>query len=519
MENSRIVVDPNEINPVDYYNENGIEDCFRFLESIPPVERNSPTSLTYVRNASDKKVKMIVFNGTHFEFKYENGFNIPVETKLTPFALMQKLKFKNNFRWAMNYVIYDVMNNTSDYIRVGVKYYKKISKTDRNGIVRHELKLWDKPTIISDYGKEFIDRIPIYDDFTMEPNNIEYDEIVGNNYNLYAPFEHTVMPADKYVGDIQWYWTKTLLEHIFGEQYDLGLKYIATLYTLPKQKLPILVLVSEERSTGKTTFVDWIDILFGANTVIINPQDISNNYNSSYTDKNIIMIEESKFEHSGALEKLKNLSTQKKILVNPKFVQQYSMPFHGKLIITSNDENKFSRIDDTEIRYWIRKIPTLQGKANHNILNDMAKEIPAFLHFLSTLPPIDTTKSRMVFTPEALNTKALETVKKESKTYLYKDLEILIDDWFMQHPNVKKLKFSLSDIKDKWFSHNHKIDRPFLKQVLRDEFKKSPEPMQRFVPFNTGKPSISSGKRPGRPYVFKNPYYDPSTKKMPETLD
>jgi hypothetical protein len=518
MEKSKIVVSPNDINPVDFYNQNCVEDAFDFMESITPIERNSPTTLTYVRNASDKRTKMIVFDGTHFEFKHENGLLIDVGTKFTPFALVQKLKFKGNFKLMLHYVTYHKMNNPIDYIRVGIKYYKKTIKKDVNGIRRHEIKLWDKPTIVADHGKDYIDRIPIYDDFTMEPNNVDYEEIVDNNYNLYAPFEHKPMSDDEYVGEIQWYWTNTLLEHIFGEQYELGLQYMATLYTLPKQKLPILVLVSEERSTGKTTFVDWIDILFGANTVIINPQDISNNHNSSYTDKNIIMIEESKFEHTGALEKLKNLSTQKKILVNPKFVQQYSMPFHGKLIITSNDENKFSKIDDTEIRYWIRKIPTLKGKANHNILTDMKNEIPAFLHYLSKMPPIDTSKSRMVFTPEVLNTKALETVKKESRTFLYKDLEILMDDWFMQNPRAKFLKFTLSDIKERWFAANHKVDRPFLKQVLRDEFKKTPKDMQRFVPFNTGKPNMTPQKRPGRPYVFKNPYYDASLKNKPETL-
>jgi len=518
MNKSKTIVDPNEINPVDFYNQNCLEDAFDFMETITPIERNSPESLTYIRNSSDKKIKMIVYDGTYFEFKRENGLNVDVGVKLTPFGLIQKFKFRNNFKLAIHYVIYNKMNNPIEYIRVGIKYYKKTVKVDVNEISRHEIKLWDKPTITADHGRDFIDRIPIYDDFTIEPDNVNYREIVGNNYNLYAPFEHKAMPDEEYVGDMQWYWTNTLLEHIFGEQYNLGLQYMATLYTLPKQKLPILVLVSEERSTGKTTFVDWLDILFGANTVIVNPMDISNNYNSSYTDKNIIMIEESKFKDIGALEKLKNLSTQKKILVNPKFVQQYSMPFHGKLIITSNDENKFSRIDDTEIRYWIRKIPTLENKANHDILKDMKAEIPAFLHYLKTLPPIDTTKSRMVFTPESLNTKALEMVKKESKTFLYKDLEILIDEWCMQNPRAKKLKFTLSDIKEKWFASNHKIDRPFLKQVLRDEFKNTPKPMQRFTPFDSGVPNVNQGRVPGRPYVFKNQYYDASKEEKPDSL-
>ena len=59
-------------------------------------------------------------------------------------------------------------------------------------------------------------------------------------------------------------------------------------------------------------------------------------------------------------------------MVNTKHVSHYSVPFYGKLIITSNNEDKFSKVDNEEIRYWVRKVPTLKGKANHNILEDMS---------------------------------------------------------------------------------------------------------------------------------------------------
>jgi len=502
---AEIVVSPDHQNPFDFYNENCAEDVFEFLLTINAIERNSTNSVTYVKNSYDRKLKMIVYKDEYFVCSHENGLGMKPGEKLNPFSMIQRFKFKGNFRLTLNYVIHDKMRNHMPYIRVGIKYYKRTAKIDRNGVIRRELKLWDKPTILSDYGKEAIDKIPIYDDFTLEPDNVNFKAIVNNNYNLYSPFEHTPQLKKNYKGEMGWYWTKTLLEHIFGDQYELGLMYISTLYKLPKQKLPILVLVSEERSTGKTTFVDWLDILFGGNTVIINPQDIENQFNGSYADKNIVMIEESKFKSRGALEKLKNLSTQKKILVNTKFVQQYSLPFHGHLIITSNDENKFSKIDASEIRYWIRKVPTLQGKANHNILSDMASEISSFLYYLSTRDPIDTTKSRMVFTPEALNTDALQMVKSESRSSLYKDIDILIEDFFIQNPDVENLMFSLTDIKDKWFNHDHRIDRPFIKMVLRDEFKANIGKMQRYTPFDDGKPQFNS-KKSGRPYIFENPY-------------
>ena len=46
--------------------------------------------------------------------------------------------------------------------------------------------------------------------------------------------------------------------HIFGDQYELGLDYLQILYTMPQQKLPILLLVSEERNTGKSTILNFL---------------------------------------------------------------------------------------------------------------------------------------------------------------------------------------------------------------------------------------------------------------------
>ena len=278
------------------------------------------------------------------------------------------------------------------------------------------------------------------------------------------------------------------------------------LYEKPKQALPILVLISTERETGKTTFVDFLSIMFGDNLVVINPQDISNSFNGSYTDKNIIAIEESKFESTQATEKLKNLSTQKKILVNTKFVQQYSLPFYGKLIITSNDENKFSKVDTPEIRYWVRKIPSLKGKHNHNILDDMVSEIPNFLTYLSELPKVDTSKSRMVFTAQELNTKALDNVKKESLPSLHKEILYLLDDHASNNTTIQEFKFTAKHLHDKFFKNNNRIDYNYTNRILKESIKLKRDKIQKFNPLQSD--NDSSGKVTGRPYIFVNEHYN-----------
>ena len=503
---SEKIIQTSEINPVDYYNFNKVQECFDLLCKITNVSKTGIDSFTYVTNESDENKRMIVIENGFFVAKMENGLKLETNKLYTPFMLLQKLIFKNNFNKALNHVLYKHMNHEINYIRVGVKYYKIISKTDRYNIKRDELKLWEKTIINDDLGRSFLYDIPKFNDFTIVPDNKTYERVIGKNYNLYAPFPHIPASKKDYDSDLGWVWIRTLLQHIFGEQYELGLKYMKILYEKPKQALPILVLISTERETGKTTFVDFLSIMFGDNLVVINPQDISNSFNGSYTDKNIIAIEESKFESTQATEKLKNLSTQKKILVNTKFVQQYSLPFYGKLIITSNDENKFSKVDTPEIRYWVRKIPSLKGKHNHNILDDMVSEIPNFLTYLSELPKVDTSKSRMVFTAQELNTKALDNVKKESLPSLHKEILYLLDDHASNNTTIQEFKFTAKHLHDKFFKNNNRIDYNYTNRILKESIKLKRDKIQKFNPLQSD--NDSSGKVTGRPYIFVNEHYN-----------
>lgn len=496
-----------EINPVDYYNINHVQNCFEMMLKVKGVKAVSIDALTVYVNKGDDTKRMIVIEDGHFVAKMKNDLHLEVGKKNTPFMMLQKFKFRDSFTQTIAYVQYEIMLNDYPFVRIGTKYFKVISKIDRYSIIRSELVLWDKATIAEDYPKEIFNNLQKYDDFTIVPDNKSHNPVVGNNYNLYSPFEHESCTKEEYAGEVEgWYWIQTLIEHIFGDQYELGLIYIKTLYDLPKQPLPILVLVSEERSTGKTTFVDFLNILFGANAVIINPQDISNQFNGPYADKNVIIIEESRFDSVQSTEKLKNLSTQKEILVNSKNVRQYSIPFYGKLIITSNDETKFSTVDGAEIRYWVRKIPSLVGKANHRILIDLKNEIPQFLYYLSTLPNVDTSKSRMVFDAAEIKTKELEDVKKESRSGLCKDLEIILDTFMLENTDVESFKFIAKHIKDKFFSRTDKYEINYIAKVLKNELKLTTEKMQRFLPLQENN-SFHQTKVSGTPFVLINKYY------------
>ncbi len=349
------------------------------------------------------------------------------------------------------------------YIRIGIDYFKVICKVDRYGIDRIELKKWSKQEIVQDHGKGVVHDCEKYDDFIIVPDNHDYQSSINGFYNLYSPFTHK--PKDG-----KWYWTEVLLRHVFGDQLTLGITYLQVLYLYPKQALPVLTLVSKERQTGKSTFIDWLMAVFGANMVIISPHDLEREFNGSYSRANIIAIEETLIEKSKVVEKVKALSTQKTINANLKNVNDFQIPFYGKIIIASNNERKFMKIDNEEIRFFIRKLDTPQIQ-NHNILNDMIDEIPAFLHYLERIPKPDFSKSRMVFTADELDNNSLVNVKNESHTWLYKELKGIFEDFFLNTYMKDVIKATPKEIKDMFFHNNSSVTSSFIREVLIDEFK------------------------------------------------
>lgn len=400
----------------------------------------------------------------------------PFETEryYTPFEVLTVLRFKGNWRAALASI---TPAEPTDYIRVGADYFKRIVKQDRWGIQRAELKAWKKDEIKLDHGKQFLEQIPRFDDFCIVPSNTDYVATVDNCYNLYRPFAHRPEPG-------AWHWSGILMRHIFGNQYQLGMRYMQALYLHPYRMLPILVLVSRERQTGKTTFINWLSMIFGSNVAMINPEDLTSSFNSSYATANIIAVEETLLEKSVTVEKLKALATGKYLSVNQKFVQPYRVPFFGKIILASNNEEKFARIDQEEVRFFVRKVPP-PTDYNHNIEADLQREIPAFLHHLSSLPPIDWSVDRSGFRPDELANEQLTVVKDESHSWLFKDLRHLFAELFLNHPlGAKEVQFTPTDIKMMWYRNNSKVDINYIASVLRNEFKLSPSVAVRYQPFD-----------------------------------
>ena len=279
--------------------------------------------------------------------------------------------------------------------RIGTTYYKIVRQPNAAGELSERRLPWSIEAIRQDYGKDFLANVPKYDGFCCVPSHIGYQSVVGTFLNRYAPISHIPTQGD-------WPTIEALVRHIFGSQYELGLDYMQLLYTKPLQKLPILLLVSEERNTGKSTFLNFLKALFEANVTFNTNESFRSQFNSDWNGKLIIVVDEVLLNKREDSERLKNLSTTYRYKVEAKGQDREEVSFFAKFVLCSNNEYLPVVIDPGETRYWVRKIERLKSD-DTAFLDKVKAEIPAFLHHLSERMISTTEESRMWFDPRPVS--------------------------------------------------------------------------------------------------------------------
>jgi hypothetical protein len=473
-------VDPKKdkyLNPVEYCNNNlDWETVLELDKTITVTEEGIHISM------QGGEVETLPLSSTILSIPDRSLTKLPPRHPLSKFTCLSILKFKGNYNACMSYITLKYQSSDIPYIRVGTDYFKVIYKKDRYGFPRPSIKAWKKEAITLDHTSSILTNIPRFDDFCIEPNNVHFEQTIDNLYNLYAQFTHKPSPTPPSPDQIPA--SLTLMRHIFGEQYEMGLQYMKLLYERPKQALPVLSLLSSERQTGKTTFINWIHMIFGDNYVLIDPSELGKEFNSIYANKNIIAIDETVIEKTTIGEKLKSLATAKSISVNQKHVANYMIPFYAKIILCTNKELDFMRIDDEEIRFWVRHVPHIKVK-NTRIEDELGDEIPLFLSYLTHCVKMpDFSHSRMVFTSEQIDNKWLQAVKEESRSGLYKEIFGEVEGWFLKNPRHNVLEVAPKDIKNEFFPRDHNISVSYIKKVLRDEFKLSSSKVKKYRGFD-----------------------------------
>lgn len=483
-------------NPFDFCMERmSWEQVLSHDKTISVFQDELITHISFeIANSKKPKTVSIPKECHHLAIPKEAKTRLKKEEPLSKFELFTAIQFKGNYRHAISFIEHNFYKRKLPYIRVGTDYFKVIYKKDRYGHIRQTLKPWNKDTISTDHGGAAISHIPVFDDFIIEPSNTNYKEHIDGFYNMYAPFSHT--PFDGEVTDNDVSYSLLLVKHLFGDQFMLGLQYLKLLYERPKQHLPVLCIVSEERETGKTTFINWINMIFGDNYVSVKPDEIDDKFNEIYANKNIISIEEAIITPNMG-EKIKTFATSKTIVVNQKFISKCILPFFAKIIILTNKSKSFMQIDTDEIRYWVIEAPHIQNK-NTKLEEFLSSEIPKFLTYLKTKVAMpDLSRSRMVFTKDQIKTDFLTEVVEESKSTLYKEIRYNLSEYFELNELLNEINATASDIKDRFFKDNASITPHTITKCLQGEFNIKPEKNGRYSSFGENQATSV-----GRHYTF-----------------
>ncbi len=381
--------------------------------------------------------------------------------------------------------------------RIGTTYYKIVRQPNAAGELSERRLPWSIEAIRQDYGKDFLANVPKYDGFCCVPSHIGYQSVVGTFLNRYAPISHIPTQGD-------WPTIEALVRHIFGSQYELGLDYMQLLYTKPLQKLPILLLVSEERNTGKSTFLNFLKALFEANVTFNTNESFRSQFNSDWNGKLIIVVDEVLLNKREDSERLKNLSTTYRYKVEAKGQDREEVSFFAKFVLCSNNEYLPVVIDPGETRYWVRKIERLKSD-DTAFLDKVKAEIPAFLHHLSERMISTTEESRMWFDPRLTDTAALKKIIRANRNRVEIELAELLMD-IMESRNIDAVDFCLNDILNLFDYQRVKTERTALRKVVQECWKLRPAPNSLcYTTYQIGvflnEPSYVESRKVGRYYT------------------
>ena len=352
-----------------------------------------------------------------------------------------------------------------EFIRVGTTLYKILNQPRINGDFVKKHIVWNNETLRQDYGKNFIATVPKYDGFCTVPNHVNYQPVVDKFLNFYEPIGH--QPKEGEFLHIE-----SLIRHIFGEQYELGMDYLQLLYLQPVQKLPILLMVSEERNTGKSTFLNFLKAVFQNNVTFNTNEDFRSQFNVDWAGKLLIVVDEVLLNRREDSERLKNLSTTLSYKVEAKGKDRDEISFFAKFVLCSNNELLPVIIDVGETRYWVRKINRLESD-DTDFLQKLKAEIPAFLYFLQHRTLFTNKESRMWFAPKLTFTPALQRIIRSNRNKIELEMSELCLE-IMEQMVVTELSFCINDMVCLLNNIGCKADKSQVRRIVQDIWKLTP---------------------------------------------
>ncbi|WP_423819973.1 primase-helicase family protein [Salinimicrobium sp. TIG7-5_MAKvit] len=382
-----------------------------------------------------------------------------------------------------------MVEKRKSYIRVGTQYYKLVNVPSISGVEKEALVPWNIETIRQDHGKTFLAAIPKYDGFTCIPDHLDFKSSCHNFYNTYAPLNHVLEKGACTT-------SLSFVKHIFGAHYELGLDYLQLLFIKPTQILPILCLVSRERSTGKSTFLKWLKLIFENNLTYLTNDSFTSQFNADWANKLLICIDEVLFNKEELTERIKYLSTTNINKLEAKGKDKREVEFFGKFILCSNNEENFIKIDHHETRFWVLQVPVIK-KEQTEFLKSLAKEIPAFLFYLKNRKLHSRHQTRMWFSADQIETPALKKLVQNNRNRVERELaNILL--MVMENQDLEELNLCPMDAYNAISKSRLRTDLTQIRKILKKDWKLENQPnsnrYQKFLLWGDGSTSFIEAK-------------------------
>lgn len=267
------------------------------------------------------------------------------------------------------------------------------------------------------------EKTPIYDFVTNIPDNTENYKpfMVASNGGQKCTYLNNYHKCTHIPTEGRWDNIERLLRHIFSDKntsgeslYEFGLDFIQRLFYSPKDKLPILVLASDKRGSGKTTFVIFMKEIFQANAIIMGSTGFNSRFTDHYAEKLLVCIDEDiagKYKR-GTLDYIKYLATSDSVKLEAIGESPQMIDNNLHFVLTTDRETNYITISENEYRFAVLRVNSIED-ADPMIREKCRKEIPGFLYYLKNRPyKYPERKSWVYFDPKVYETETILNIKR-----------------------------------------------------------------------------------------------------------
>lgn len=233
------------------------------------------------------------------------------------------------------------------------------------------------------FAQRDLEELPELNGFISVPGHGEdFEPIVDSKWNTYHRVEWQPKEGD-------WPTIQKLIEHLYGangvekDQTDILYDYHTLLIKEPTRKLWCRVLYSHHQGTGKSSLGILENLMFGDNFSKVRDAELESTFNGVWATSLIIHLDEPYFENKKKMSReIRDMVTMKTINLRRMQRDFETVPFHAKILITTNDTD-FMPFESSDRRYWIREIPPFAVEDEDNQFQQkMQEELPHYIHFL-----------------------------------------------------------------------------------------------------------------------------------------